>query len=62
MTFDEVSLHKYKQNNPMKCFRTRGNYGQGFYLGEGYYGHIGNELVVFSKDKLRSFKDFSFKD
>jgi hypothetical protein len=62
MTYDEIALHRFKQQNPIRCFRTKGNYGQGFYLGEGYYGHVGKELVVFSSGRLRTFKDFRFDD
>lgn len=47
-------------SHPIKCYRTKGNYGQGFCLNDGFYGHFGKELVIFSKDRLRTFSDFSF--
>jgi len=40
-TYDEIALHKYKLDQPLKCYRTKGTYGQGFALGDGFYGHIG---------------------
>ena len=49
-TYDEIALHKYRSDQPLKCYRTKGTYGQGFALGDGFYGHVGKELVVFSRD------------
>ena len=40
-TYDEIALHKYKIDQPLKCYRTKGVYGQGFTLENGLYGHIG---------------------
>jgi hypothetical protein len=55
VTFNEVSLHNYKQHYPLKNYRTRGNYGQGFYLEEGFYGHVGEELITFNRDRLVAY-------
>jgi hypothetical protein len=41
VTYNEVSLHNYKSSSALRNYRTRGNYGQGFYLGDGFYGHLG---------------------
>lgn len=55
VTYNEVSLHTYKSSSSLRTYRTRGNYGHGFYLGNGFYGHIGEELIAFSRDKLRTY-------
>ena len=39
----------------MRNYRTRGNYGQGFILDHEYYGHIGEELIIFSQEKLKTY-------
>jgi hypothetical protein len=55
VTYNEVALHNYRSNSALKTYRTKGNYGYGFHLGDGYYGHIGCELIVFSRDRLRTY-------
>jgi len=39
----------------LKNYRTRGNYGQGFIFDNEFYGHAGEELILFSKDKLKTY-------
>jgi len=40
MTYNDISLFKFKNNKALCTFRTKGNYGQGFIVGD-YFGHIG---------------------
>ncbi len=61
MTYNEIALYRYKKHYPLKNYRTRGNYGQGFVMDRGYYGHIGEELIVFSQEKLRSYGEVKKK-
>ncbi len=61
LTYDEVALYRYKQA-PLCTYRTGGNYGQGLSLGEGLYGQVGKQLILFSKEKLTPINSYHFPD
>jgi hypothetical protein len=68
LTYDEISLYKYKQSNYFCNYRTRGNYGSVCYIPpsssvkDATYVHLGFDMTVFTKHKLHNYGPLKLGD
>lgn len=67
LSYDEVSLYRYKYGNHLCNYRTKGNYGSACFIpsddnvrNEPIYIHFGYEVIVFTKTKLSKYGALKF--
>lgn len=69
LTYDEISLYRYKYGQHLCNYMTKGNYGSSCYIPSGENGknepiyiHLGYEVIVFTKFKFCRYGALKLND